>query len=330
MQTKLIEDLLDMSRIASGKVRLDMQQTHPAAFVEAAIETVRPAADAKNIALLTTLDTSVGPITGDPSRLQQVVWNILSNAIKFTPKDGRIDIAVRREALQVEIQITDTGIGIEPEFLAHLFERFRQADASMTRKYGGLGLGLSIVKNLVELHGGSVHAYSEGVGRGATFTVQLPAPALDERPAGDRVAPILESLELQSQDLSGIKVLIVDDDADSRELIEQVLSECDAQVYAAGSAAEAIELVQEHQPDVLVSDIGMPDVDGFELIKRIRALDRESGGDTPAIALTAFARAEDRRRALAAGYSVHLAKPVEASKLIATVAAAAGRDTPAS
>jgi PAS domain S-box-containing protein len=331
MQTQLIEDLLDMSRIASGKVRLDVQMVQPAALVEAANETVRPAADAKNIALLTMVEPNVGAITGDPGRLQQVVWNLLSNAIKFTPKDGRIETIVRREADHVEIRVTDTGIGIKPEFLAHLFERFRQADASTTRKYGGLGLGLSIVKNLVELHGGSVHAQSEGKDRGATFIVQLPArPAESERPARARIAPILEPLELASLDLSGIKVLIVDDDTDSRELIEHVLSDCAAEVIATGSATEALALVQRHHPDVLVSDIGMPDLDGFELLRRIRALGSECGGDTPAIALTAFARTEDRRRAVGAGYSVHLAKPVEASKLIATVASVAGRHSEAS
>ena len=331
MQTKLIEDLLDMSRIASGKVRLDLQPVHPAAFIEAAVDTVRPAADAKGIALDWTVGASVGPIPGDAARLQQVVWNLLSNAIKFTPRDGRIEIAVRRESFHVEIRVTDSGIGIRPEFLAHLFERFRQADASTTRKYGGLGLGLSIVKNLVELHGGSVFAQSDGEGRGSAFIVYLPAPSADAgEPLRDRVAPILESLEFRSLDLSGVKVLLVDDDADSRELALQVLSDCGAEVLSAASASQALELVQAHLPHVVVSDIGMPDVDGIELLRRIRDLGEARGGNTPAIALTAFARAEDRRRALDAGYSVHLAKPVESAKLIATVAAVAGRETRAS
>jgi PAS domain S-box-containing protein len=323
MQTKLIEDLLDMSRIASGKVRLDLQTVDLVAIVDAAVETVRPAADAKGIVIETVADPGIGMIPGDPARLQQVVWNLLSNAIKFTPRDGGINVAIHREPTSAEIRIVDTGIGVRPEFLTHMFERFRQADASTTRRYGGLGLGLSIVKSLVELHGGTVHAQSAGEGRGATFIVQLPAPAIGPNRTGpivDRVAPIVEPRAPDVHELSGVKVLIVDDDADSRELIEHVLADGGAQVIAAGSALEALERLQQHHPDVLVSDIGMPDIDGFELLKRIRALPAHQGGATPAIALTAFARTEDRRRAAGAGYAVHLAKPVEAANLIAAVA----------
>ena len=328
MQKELIEDLLDMSRIASGKVRLDLTTVDPATFIDSAIDTVRPSADAAGIVIESSMDDHARNVTGDAARLQQVVWNLLSNAIKFTSRGGRVAIRVRNEGVYVEIRVSDTGIGIRPEFLAHLFERFRQADASTTRKYGGLGLGLSIVKNLVELHGGSVHAESEGEGRGATFSVLLPAapsPHGDARMLAERIPPLLESLGLDSLDLSGVRVLIVDDDTDSRELIGHVLSDCAASVIAAGSAVEALELVQQLRPHVMVSDIGMPEVDGIDLLRRIRALGHERGGNTPAIALTAFARSEDRRRVLSAGYSEHLAKPVEAAKLVAAVAAAASR-----
>jgi len=329
MQKELIEDLLDMSRIASGKVRLDLTTVDPATFIDSAIDTVRPSADAAGIVIESSMDDHARNVTGDAARLQQVVWNLLSNAIKFTSRGGRVAIRVRNEGAYVEIRVSDTGIGIRPEFLAHLFERFRQADASTTRKYGGLGLGLSIVKNLVELHGGSVHAESEGEGRGATFSVLLPAapsPHGDARMLAERIPPLLESLGLDSLDLSGVRVLIVDDDTDSRELIGHVLSDCAASVIAAGSAVEALELLQQLRPHVMVSDIGMPEVDGIDLLRRIRALGHERGGNTPAIALTAFARSEDRRRVLSAGYSEHLAKPVEAAKLVAAVAAAASRN----
>ncbi len=329
VQTQLIEDLLDMSRIASGKVRLDIQPLEPMAFVEAAMETLRPAADAKGIRLDKRLDPAAGPISGDPGRLQQVVLNLLSNAIKFTPKGGKVEVVLERVDSHVEIRVADTGVGIKPEFLPHLFERFRQADASTTRMYGGLGLGLSIVKNLVELHGGTVRARSEGEGRGATFAVHLPVAVV---PGGSHGAsrprpksPDLVAPEFRTLDLSGIKVLVVDDEPDARELIKRVLSDCDAEVITAGSAAEALERVRQHRPHVLVSDIGMPGVDGFELLKRVRALGEAGGGKVPAIALTAFARSEDRTRALRAGFLVHVSKPVDASELIATVASVAGR-----
>jgi PAS domain S-box-containing protein len=329
MQTRLIEDLLDMSRIASGKVRLDIQPVAPVAVIEAAIETVRPAADAKGIRLDKLLDPAAGPISGDPARLQQVVWNLLSNAIKFTPKEGKVQVVLERVNSHVEISVADSGIGIKPEFLAHVFERFRQADASTTRTHGGLGLGLSIVKNLVELHGGTVHAHSEGEGRGATFAVHLPLAIMYlGANGGSRVhpqTPLLVAHDFRVPDLSGIRVLVVDDEADARELIKRVLSECDAEVISAGSAAEALELVRKHRPHVLVSDIGMPDVDGFELLKRVRALGEAAGGKVPAIALTAFARSDDRTRALRAGFLVHVSKPVEPSELVATVATVAGR-----
>jgi signal transduction histidine kinase/ActR/RegA family two-component response regulator len=328
-QTQLIEDLLDMSRIISGKMRLDIQSVDPVAFVEAAIQTVRPAAEAKGIRLSTLLDPGAGPINGDPNRLQQVVWNLLSNAIKFTAREGRVQVVLERVNSHIEIAVADTGVGIKPEFLPHVFDRFRQEKASGTRSATGLGLGLSIVKHLVELHGGSVHAISAGEGQGATFTVCLPLTVVQRE--GDpgrrlhsrglsRTSPLF-----RPPDLSGIKVLVVDDQPDARDMIKRVLEDCDADVVTAGSAAEALRAVEEGRPDVLVSDIGMPDVDGYELLRRIRALGPPPGGHLPAIALTAFARSEDRTRALRAGFLAHLSKPVEPSELLATVASVVGR-----
>ena len=329
VQTKLIEDLLDMSRISSGKVRLDIQPIDPQVFVEAAIETVKPAADAKGIRLERALDASAGPIFGDPSRLQQVVWNLLSNAIKFTPKNGSVRVVLDRAASHVEIRVTDTGIGIRPEFIPYVFERFRQADASTTRTYGGLGLGLAIVKNLVELHGGTVGATSDGEGKGATFAVRLPVTAVPRAEARtERWLPSAhESVhnDFRLCDLSGIRVLVVDDEPDARDLIRRVLADCNAEVLTAESAIEALRLVEEERPHVLVSDVGMPDMDGYDLLKRVRSLGENRGGRIPAVALTAFARSEDRTRALRAGFLVHVSKPVEPSELIATIASVVGR-----
>jgi PAS domain S-box-containing protein len=331
VQTQLIEDLLDMSRITSGKVRLDIQPVDPVSFIEAALETVRPAADAKGIRLEKLLDPRAGPVSGDPNRLQQVIWNLLSNAIKFTPKDGKVQILLERVNSHIEINVTDTGTGIGPEFIGHVFERFRQADASTTRRFGGLGLGLSIVKSLVELHGGTVRVQSPGEGRGATFSVNLPLAVVHRAAhSSERIHPrtppvIAPARVVGANDLSGIKVLVVDDDGDARELIRRVLAEWGAEVYTAGTAAEALVLVEGRKPDVLVSDIGMPDMDGYELLRRVRTLGRARGGRLPAIALTAFARSVDRTRALLAGFQVHVSKPVEPAELVATVANVAGR-----
>ena len=323
-QAQLIEDLLDMSRITSGKVLLDMQTVAPAVFIDAAIETVRPAADAKNIRLEKYYDPALGPIAGDPARLQQVIWNLLSNAIKFTPRDGLVRVLVRPFNGHVAITVEDTGVGIEPEFKAHVFERFRQGDASTTRKHGGLGLGLSIVKHLIEQHGGTVRVDSGGEQQGATFTIELPAAnrqTLSSRP--DR-APYLPPSPLASdikvRDLSGVKVLVVDDEPDARDLINRILSDCHAVVRTAASASQALDLIGEEIPDVLISDLGMPDIDGFELLSRVQALGPEHGGRMPTVALTAFARSEDRLKALEAGFRAHISKPVEPSELIATVA----------
>ena len=329
VQTQLIDDLLDMSRITSGKLRLDVQPLQPVSFVEAAVETVTPAADAKGIRLERMLDPAAGPISGDPGRLQQVVWNLLSNAIKFTPKDGRVQVLLERVNSHIEISVADTGVGIKPEFIPHLFERFRQGDASTTRKYGGLGLGLSIVKNLVELHGGTVRVKSAGQDQGTTVTVYLPLTVVHRSTGiGERLhprSPNLTAPGVGDQELAGLTVLVVDDQPDARDLVRRVLEDCAAHVLTAGTVDEALALVERRKPDVLISDIGMPGADGFELLRRLRTLGSDRGGKVPAIALTAFARSEDRTRALRAGFLVHVSKPVDPSELVATVASVAGR-----
>jgi PAS domain S-box-containing protein len=327
VQTQLIEDLLDMSRITSGKVRLDIQPVEPVAFIEAAMETVRPAADAKGVRMEKVLDPAAGPISGDPHRLQQVVWNLLSNAIKFTPRGGKIQVVLERVNSHVEIAVADTGMGIKPDFLPHIFERFRQADGSTTRSHGGLGLGLSIVKSLVELHGGSVRVQSAGEDRGTTFSIALPLTVLRQGGSEPRLHPNAApaSSPFLPADLNGLSVLIVDDHDDARHLLSRVLGECGARVFAAGSAAEALAMVAKEHPDVMVSDIGMPGADGYELLRRVRDLGEGRGGRLRAIALTAFARTEDRTRALRAGFLAHVAKPVDPSELVATIATVAGR-----
>jgi len=327
VQTQLVEDLLDMSRILSGKLRLDVQSLEPATFIEAALDTVRPAAAARGIRIESLLDGAAGPIAGDPSRLTQVMWNLLSNAIKFTERGGKVQVLLERVNSHIEISVADTGVGIRPEFVPYVFDRFRQADASTTRRHGGLGLGLSIVKHLVELHGGSVRAASPGEGQGATFSVQLPVIVVHRSQQQDRQhpsAPPPVAAAFGALDLSGVRVLVVDDEPDARELIQQVLVDCDATVITAGSADEALLLLEQQRVDVLLSDIGMPEVDGYEFLRRLRALERERGGRVPAVALTAFARSEDRTRALRAGFLVHIAKPVDPSELVATVASVLG------
>jgi len=328
IQTRLIDELLDTSRITSGKVRLDIQPVEPVAFVSAAVETVRPAADAKGIRIDVRAEEGAGSVAGDPARLQQVVWNLLSNAIKFTPSGGRVEVTVTRSGAAIEVAVRDTGAGITSEFLPHVFERFRQADASTTRRHGGLGLGLAIVRSLVEQHGGSVEAASPGEGQGATFTVQLPvaaregshAPGAALRMRESRRDAGVASQDFRAVDLAGLKVLVVDDEPDARSLMQRVLAECDAEVMLAASAAEALGLLAAGRADVLVSDIGMPDMDGYELIRRIRGMDAARGGAIPAIALTAFARPEDRVRALQAGFQDHLCKPIDLSELVARIA----------
>jgi CheY-like chemotaxis protein/two-component sensor histidine kinase len=318
-QAQLIEDLLDMSSIASGKVQLEMLSLSPAAIAAAAIETVRPAAVARQIDLLTEFETLAGMVAGDANRLQQIIWNLLTNAIKFTPHGGRVTVGVRREGDQIAIFVRDTGIGIAAGFINHVFERFRQADATTTRKHGGLGLGLSIVKHLVEQHGGTVSAESAGEGLGACFTVRLPR-------RNDRNEPLPTGAPgagraVAAHDLSGLQVLVVDDEDDARELIKRILNDCNADVLTAATATEALKLLQYARPDLMVSDLGMPEVDGYALLDRIRALGPARGGDLPAIALTAFAHAEDRVRALSSGFLAHISKPVEPNELISKVAA---------
>ena len=330
LQAQLIEDLLDMSRITSGKMQLDVQTIMPTTFIQAALDTVQPAAEAKGIRVIQILDHSAGPMSGDPNRLQQVMWNLLSNAIKFTPKDGKVRVVLERVNSHLEISVSDSGIGIKPELLPQVFDRFQQGDASITRRHGGLGLGLAIVKHLVELHGGTVQVQSAGDGLGATFTLLFPLAVV--RPAAqdfERVHPRAAPPPVTNfamPDLGGLRVLVVDDEPDARELIRHVLSECGAAVRVAGDAREALALIEAQLPDVIVSDIGMPEVDGFELLRRARLLMQSKyGRRAPAIALTAFARTEDRTRALHAGFLVHVAKPVEPTELAATVASVAGR-----
>jgi signal transduction histidine kinase/ActR/RegA family two-component response regulator len=328
-QAQLIDDLLDMSSILSGKVRLEVQPLDPSSFIEAALDTVRPTAIAKGIRMELMLDSTAGPVMGDPNRLQQVLWNLLSNALKFTQKGGKLQVLLERVNSHIEISITDTGCGIPPDFLPQVFDRFRQADGSSTRRHGGLGLGLSIVKHLVELHGGTVRAESPGLDQGATFTVHLPVAVIHRAKGGaPRQHPTASSFRPTSfevVDLAGIKVLVVDDEPDARDLIKSVLLDCRAEVWTAGSVVEALALLNEKVPDVLVSDIGMPELDGFELLRRVRAFEAQRGGRIPAIALTAFARSEDRTRALRAGFLVHIAKPIEPSELVATIASILGR-----
>jgi CheY-like chemotaxis protein len=318
LQAQLIEDLLDMSRIESGKVRLDMQDVDLALVIESALAAAAPAADARGLVLERRIDPSVGLVRGDAARLQQVLWNLISNALKFTPRGGRVTVALRQSPAHVELSVTDTGIGINPEFLAHVFDRFRQADPSTTRQHGGLGLGLSIARHLTELHGGTLEAVSDGPDRGATFTVRLPQSATL---AVDPAKP-LRPIRLDADDgaaadsLAGTRVLVVDDREDARELIARLLADREATVTAVPGVDEAIECLTRGTFDVLVSDISMPGRDGYELIRHVRA----HVGALPALALTALAREEDEQRALAAGYDRHLAKPISPERLVAVVA----------
>jgi PAS domain S-box-containing protein len=325
-QGTIIADLLDMSAIVSGKVRLELENTDATLLVRGAVETARPAAAAKQIRLEVDL-VPVAPLVADANRVQQVLWNLLSNAVKFTPQGGRIRVEGRLEkddgAHCFVLRVSDTGEGIDPDFLPHLFDRFRQADASTTRRHAGLGLGLSIVKQLVELHGGAIRAHSGGSGLGATFTVTLPqVPREPVETLAQGKAPLLTP---SGGEIAGLQILVVDDELDARNLVKRILEDCNASVTTAASAAEATELVRRSRFDVLVSDIGMPGEDGHSLLRKLRSLGPEQGGDIPAIALSAYARAEDRVRAVRAGFQVHLAKPVEPAELIAMVASVGKR-----
>jgi signal transduction histidine kinase/ActR/RegA family two-component response regulator len=324
-QSQIIEDLLDMSRILSGKIRLDVQGVDPAEVIEAAMTSLQPAADAKGIRLQSMLNHRAGTVLGDSSRLQQVVWNLLANAIKFTPKGGRVQVALSRVNSHVTITISDSGIGIAPDLLPHIFDRFRQGDASTTKRHGGLGLGLSIVKQLVELHGGSVAASSPGEGQGAEFTVELPVQIVQAREILTQ-QPLDGARDADGRQLSlaGIHVLVVDDEPDSRELARRLLLQHQATVTVADGVDEALAQFRQNRPDVVLSDIGMPEKDGYDLMRSIRSL-APPDGSVPAVALTALARPDDRKRAMLAGFQAHISKPVDAGELIAVVATFTGR-----
>jgi PAS domain S-box-containing protein len=327
LQARLIDDMLDVSRIISGKLRLDAQPVDLTSVINAAVETLRPAAEAKHIHMRVSLDFGTGTVLGDPVRLQQIVWNLVSNAVKFVPKEGSVNVSLGRINSHVEISVSDTGPGIEPDFLPYVFDRFRQADSAANKKYAGLGLGLSIVRHLVELHGGTVEAANNG--HGAIFTVKLPVMAisrtfeqLSNRSAGDAASA---DLSFDSPpDLTGIKILAVDDEPDARMLLEAMFEQCGADIETCGSVREALERLTEYQPDVLVSDIGIPGEDGYVLIRKVRELEASTGRSIPAVALTAFARTEDRIRALAAGYNMHVPKPVEPAELALVISSLVG------
>jgi PAS domain S-box-containing protein len=329
-QVQLIDDLLDMSRIIAGKMRLDVRPVDLEALIHAAIDAVRPAADAKEIRLQCVLDPRAIGIIGDPDRLQQVVWNLLINAVKFTPKRGRVQVHLQRSNSHVEIVVSDTGQGIREEQLSHLFERFHQADSTSTRSHAGLGLGLALVRHLVELHGGKVTAQSPGEGQGATFTVELPVAIVHrEQEREAQVHPTARAAlpSAAGPSLRGLRVLVVDDDRDSLDLVHTILVSLGAEARECVSALEGLKVVQAWRPHVLISDIEMPGEDGYAFIRKVRALDLTKGGKTPALALTAYGRVEDRLRTLSAGYSMHVAKPVDPAELGVIVASLAGRSS---
>jgi PAS domain S-box-containing protein len=322
-QAQLVEDILDVSRIITGNLRLDVRPVELSLIIESAIDSVRPAIEAKGIRLESVLDPRAGPVPGDSSRLQQVVWNLLSNAVKFTDKGGRVQVRLERVNSHIEITVSDTGRGIKTDFLPHVFDRFRQADSTSTRQHGGLGLGLAIVRHLVEMHGGTVEADSPGEGLGATFTVKLPLMIIHkDRRLEERVHPTAatDTIFERSSMLNGLCLLVVDDERDTRELLVLILSEFGAEVKTCGTAIEALEMLEQVKPDVLISDIEMPDEDGYTFIRQVRKLDAERARNTPAVALTAYARVEDRMRALAAGFQMHVSKPVEPAELAVVIA----------
>jgi PAS domain S-box-containing protein len=326
-QCQLINDLLEVSRIITGKLRLEFVACDLQSVIKAAAESIRPTAEAKGIRLQLSLDQDAGSVYGDQERLQQVVWNLLSNGVKFTRSGGSVEVRLHRINSHVEIVVADTGVGIHPEFLPHVFDRFRQADGSTTRIYGGLGLGLAIVRHLVELHGGTARAESAGDNQGSTFTVRLPLMVSAEHhvDAPFSVATLAASARDRQLSLAGLRVLVVDDELDARALLTAMLERCGAEVVSAESALEGIESIERWRPDVLVADIGMPVEDGYGLIRKVRALPKERGGLTPALALTAYARTEDRVRAISEGYQLHLAKPVDRVELATVVASLANR-----
>jgi len=324
--TRIVEDILDVSRIVTGKLHIEPRETELAPVVRAAVEAVRPAAQAKRIRFEIDL-APAGPVWGDPDRLQQVIWNLVANAVKFTPKDGKVGVRLHRVASQVEIVVSDTGSGIEGELLPHVFDRFRQADSSSTRRHGGLGLGLAIVRHLVELHGGTVAVASAGLDLGTTFTVSLPVRTLGAVtgavPAREiNLEPFLAPAG--ESPLRGLRTLVVEDDPDSLEMVCTLLKQRGADVRPAASTAEALGVMERWKPDLLISDLGMPEEDGYTLIRRVRALPAEHGGQVPAVALSARTRPEDRIEALSAGFQMHVAKPVAPAELLAVAVTLAG------
>ncbi|WP_375468707.1 ATP-binding protein [uncultured Nostoc sp.] len=314
LQSQLMEDLLDVSRILQSKLSLKISSVNLSAVIEVALDTVRLSAQAKSVQLKTILEPNIGQVLGDPSRLQQVVWNLLSNAVKFTPSGGEVEIRLESVGTQAQIQVSDTGKGIEPEFLPHVFDYFRQADNTTTRTFGGLGLGLAIVRQIVELHGGTVHAESQGDEKGATFTVLLPIKSVEPQTSEDKGLPDA------SPNLLGVNVLVVDDEVDTRDLIVFILQQCGASVRAFASASLALDALAVEKPDILLSDIGMPEMDGYMLIRQIRSLPPEQGGEILAIALTAYAGEVDQQQILQAGFQKHLTKPIEPGKLAMVIA----------
>jgi CheY-like chemotaxis protein len=329
--TQIVEDVLDVSRIVSGKTRLEVHPLNVEKLLRDAIASVMPAIEAKNLQLQTVIDSDVGFVLGDADRLQQVVWNLLSNAVKFTPRGGRMQVRLERVNSQIDIVVTDSGIGISADFLPHIFERFRQADAGPTRRHGGLGLGLAIAKHLIEMHGGAISAMSQGHGMGSTFRVTLPSilpvadPQIEER-RGHQTAAVHHAA-VKLGDLTGLRVLAVDDDPDAVRLLSDILEAAGAEVTAVQSAAEALQKLETERPHVLVADLAMPDTDGFDLIRQIRCLPDGELRDIPAAALTAFARAGDRAKSLRSGYQIHLAKPIDPTELVAAVGGLAGRQS---
>ncbi|HXQ73018.1 MAG TPA: ATP-binding protein [Pyrinomonadaceae bacterium] len=324
VQAQLIDDLLDVSRIVSGKLNLDVRPLDVCSVTRAAIAVVQPAADAKGITLDYWAQPTLGAISADSARLQQIIWNLLSNAVKFTPHGGRINVRVLRDGSNVKVTVSDTGQGIDPEFLPRVFDRFRQADSSTTRSFGGLGLGLAIVRHLVELHGGTVSAESDGVGKGATFSASFPLLTDRTEPIAMMHSGEIHATEFRS--LDGLRVLLVDDERETREIISTVVERTGAEVKSCTSAREALTALVEWRPHIILSDIGMPDEDGYSFIGRVRSLADNDGGNTPAAALTAYAREEDRKQALAAGYQMHIAKPIAAAQLVIMIAKLAGRE----
>ncbi len=328
LQARLIDDLLDMSSVVSGKMRLDVQRVELPAVIDAALESVRPAAEAKSIRIEKVIDPLAGPVTGDPARLQQIIWNILSNALKFTDKGGKVQIVLERVNSHLDLSVSDNGVGIAAEFLPHVFERLSQAEPLLTRKHSGLGLGLAIVKSLTELHGGTVRVKSAGLGLGSTFIISLPVSILHAKPDSrgrEHPASQRDLSPPYAPQLNAVRVLIVDDDADAMELVSRVLRSCGAEVTTAATGAEGLELLEQECPHVVLADIGMPGMDGYEFVKQVRGLQPERARNTPVVAVTALARSEDRRRAMLAGFDLHMSKPVEPAELVAVVGRLARR-----